>query len=165
MNDRGMSFRETKARWLSRLRGRAPGPRSSAVREAAVPRDDLREGMCPICLESLGGEVHVRGVDLLILPCGHPFHEECIDRWILNSVVCPVCKQAVDDPAPKLPRKLQWLALQPGTGRGRHTENGEGTRPVLAPPDADLGDVGDVGDVEDVEAGHRRSLYHRSNSM
>ncbi|OLY84665.1 Receptor homology region, transmembrane domain- and RING domain-containing protein 6 [Smittium mucronatum] len=50
---------------------------------------------CSICLEhyELGKSGHLR-----ILPCGHAFHQECIDTWLLKSsscCFCPLCKQNV----------------------------------------------------------------------
>merc|ERR1719373_500545 len=42
--------------------------------------------VCGVCL--LDFEV---GDELRCLPCGHSFHRECIDHWLLNSAtVCPV---------------------------------------------------------------------------
>ena len=32
------------------------------------------------------------------LRCGHYFHSECIDPWLLNSkAVCPVCRRGIYD--------------------------------------------------------------------
>jgi len=46
---------------------------------------------CTICLQEYeDGEVLKR------LPCLHRFHEGCIDRWLLQSKYCPVCKMAVE---------------------------------------------------------------------
>lgn len=42
---------------------------------------------CPICLlEPLAGE------SVLILPCFHVYHQECITRWLQLKRCCPVCK-------------------------------------------------------------------------
>jgi hypothetical protein len=46
---------------------------------------------CGVCL--LNCEV---GDELRCLPCGHSFHRECIDHWLLNSsVACPIDKRDV----------------------------------------------------------------------
>ena len=29
------------------------------------------------------------------LKCGHLFHNECLDSWLDNEKVCPVCKEEV----------------------------------------------------------------------
>jgi len=45
--------------------------------------------VCGVCLVDFHG-----GEDLRILPCGHQFHRECIDHWLLNcSTTCPVDKR------------------------------------------------------------------------
>jgi hypothetical protein len=42
---------------------------------------------CPICLSDYTNE------DLLIvLPCHHEYHEECITEWLLQQASCPMCK-------------------------------------------------------------------------
>lgn len=47
---------------------------------------------CPICIDDfVAGESTVRE-----LPCGHIFHPECIDTFLLqNSSLCPLCKTSV----------------------------------------------------------------------
>lgn len=44
---------------------------------------------CSVCLES-----YVEGESLKTLPCMHVFHTTCIDRWLMQRPVCPVCKSA-----------------------------------------------------------------------
>ena len=48
------------------------------------------EGICKVCAVKIRhGEVARQ------IPCGHGFHRECIDRWLLNSrSTCPCCGQA-----------------------------------------------------------------------
>eukprot|EP00127_Corallochytrium_limacisporum_P005367 Clim_evm43s203 gene=Clim_evmTU43s203 len=47
--------------------------------------------MCTICL----GDFEI-GEMLAELPCGHAFHKDCIEPWLLQrSHYCPVCKQDV----------------------------------------------------------------------
>ena len=44
---------------------------------------------CNICLEVNN--------DSVVLPCGHFFHENCIDKWLLEkSNVCPTCRKEVN---------------------------------------------------------------------
>jgi len=46
-------------------------------------------GVCGVCLVDFDA-----GDELRLLPCGHYFHRECIDHWLLNSsTVCPVDKR------------------------------------------------------------------------
>lgn len=41
---------------------------------------------CSICTEDFG-----RGVEFRPLPCGHRFHPDCIDPWLLQrSLTCPL---------------------------------------------------------------------------
>jgi hypothetical protein len=44
---------------------------------------------CGVCLAEFDD-----GDELRVLPCGHYFHQSCIDHWLLRSAsVCPSCKQ------------------------------------------------------------------------
>eukprot|EP01024_Parvocaulis_polyphysoides_P048345 TRINITY_DN4602_c1_g1_i1.p1 TRINITY_DN4602_c1_g1~~TRINITY_DN4602_c1_g1_i1.p1 ORF type:complete len:231 (-),score=25.12 TRINITY_DN4602_c1_g1_i1:750-1442(-) len=50
---------------------------------------------CPICLEK-----YQEKDEIMILPCFHQFHKECIEPWMEekgHDSVCPVCKQNVKD--------------------------------------------------------------------
>ncbi|XP_021842010.2 uncharacterized protein [Spinacia oleracea] len=51
--------------------------------EKLVKHDDR----CSVCLE--GWE---KGDDLKILPCGHYFHPNCADEWLLTNRFCPLCR-------------------------------------------------------------------------
>ncbi len=42
---------------------------------------------CIICLTQLE-----KGTKLIILPCFHVFHSQCIKDWLNNSIYCPLCK-------------------------------------------------------------------------
>lgn len=50
---------------------------------------------CIICLEEfIVGESRV-----MQLPCGHDFHEECIQRWLTTQQrTCPICKHDITQP-------------------------------------------------------------------
>ena len=37
------------------------------------------------------------GEEIIILPCGHPFHSEGISKWLETSKRCPICRANLDD--------------------------------------------------------------------
>eukprot|EP01035_Chromulina_nebulosa_P017850 gene17850-23463_t len=47
---------------------------------------------CSICLNeiTIGDKIRV-----LPDPCGHSFHVSCIDEWLKQAVICPLCKRSV----------------------------------------------------------------------
>jgi Ring finger domain len=45
---------------------------------------------CPICLDAYQLQDRVRRI-----PCCHEFHVQCIDPWLAQRAVCPVCKMQV----------------------------------------------------------------------
>ena len=57
----------------------------------AIAPADGEEEICSVCIcEFEAGE------ELRTLRCGHAYHTECIDEWLLSlSVLCPMCKQDV----------------------------------------------------------------------
>ncbi|KAG7410177.1 putative RING finger membrane protein [Fusarium oxysporum f. sp. raphani] len=47
-----------------------------------------RSRECSICMEEFLEDIRLRS-----LPCGHSFHPDCIDPWLLErSVTCPMCR-------------------------------------------------------------------------
>ena len=42
---------------------------------------------CTICLEE-----YKENDDLYQLQCGHYYHKECIDDWLLKNQTCPLCR-------------------------------------------------------------------------
>ena len=46
--------------------------------------------VCAVCLADIVTHETVRE-----LPCGHTFHQHCVDTWFLLSVRCPLCNQDV----------------------------------------------------------------------
>jgi hypothetical protein len=69
---------------------------SEASTEASTTASEIDEksdghtmDVCGVCLVDFD-----HGDELRVLPCGHYFHRECIDHWLLNSsTVCPVDKR------------------------------------------------------------------------
>ena len=42
---------------------------------------------CSVCLDEFkSGEV------IRVLPCTHPFHRDCVDKWLYKKHTCPLCK-------------------------------------------------------------------------
>ena len=85
---------------------------------------------CTICLEDF-----VVGEKLKVLPCGHQYHQECIEPWLLEkSSLCPLCKQNItagaDFHAPTPPpaeRGSSSSRLESGGGGGTGTGSGGAT--------------------------------------
>ena len=46
---------------------------------------------CMVCLEDFELAVPCRR-----LPCGHVFHQSCVDEWLRRCTDCPICKANVD---------------------------------------------------------------------
>lgn len=43
---------------------------------------------CALCLED-----YKLGDKVLMLPCAHFFHEDCVEPWFAKSLLCPLCQQ------------------------------------------------------------------------
>ena len=53
--------------------------------------DPENRPMCSICLSEFED-----GQTVKTLRCGHSFHPECIDTWLVNErALCPVCRQGI----------------------------------------------------------------------
>ncbi|KAF8091936.1 hypothetical protein N665_0431s0005 [Sinapis alba] len=50
----------------------------------------IEDKKCLICQSD-----YARGEKMIILPCTHKYHEECIRPWLKNSKLCCVCKREV----------------------------------------------------------------------
>lgn len=62
---------------------------SLAVLLAGKGGPHFDSGSCAICLEIFENEDVVRG-----LVCGHVFHAECVDPWLIRRrACCPICKR------------------------------------------------------------------------
>ncbi|KAL2340883.1 hypothetical protein Fmac_008823 [Flemingia macrophylla] len=49
---------------------------------------------CAVCLENF----KVGDVCRLLPNCSHSFHMHCIDTWILQAPICPICRTWVHSP-------------------------------------------------------------------
>ena len=69
--------------------------------------------MCAICICDYENEDILRN-----LPCGHHFHQECIDRWFGMNRLCPVCKADASGEAPASEeRAAVTIEMAPRTNR------------------------------------------------
>lgn len=55
-------------------------PRSSRAEE------NEKSTKCSICLDT------TRCKKMKFLPCGHGFHEKCVDQWLKSNDKCPICR-------------------------------------------------------------------------
>ncbi|KAJ4728696.1 RING-H2 finger protein [Melia azedarach] len=52
---------------------------------------EMSSNCCAICLEDF-----VRGDLFRVLPlCKHVYHSECINRWFLDELRCPICRSSI----------------------------------------------------------------------
>ena len=49
-----------------------------------VPRSDVE---CVICMTKL--------FDVAMIPCGHQFHFQCLQKWLRYNTSCPICRCVV----------------------------------------------------------------------
>lgn len=124
------------------------------VGRVLVGVDDLPEDdeTCPICLDSLWDKNTVSTSGLLLLPCGHTFHFNCVTEWFERNLVCPSCRHATENVANCYhatlrtgPRALCYGCLH-GNCKLHKTDNGEdpwaeeveemsqGYQPIVLPP-------------------------------
>ena len=52
--------------------------------------DDDDAPSCAICMQDYKVDDELR-----ILPCGHEFHCECVDKWLPMKKICPLCRHDV----------------------------------------------------------------------
>jgi hypothetical protein len=57
------------------------------VRAAGGFLPSQAQSSCCICIENF-----VQGDRMRFAPCGHAFHQQCIDPWLAEHTQCPMCK-------------------------------------------------------------------------
>ncbi|XP_055017388.1 RING finger protein 215 isoform X2 [Boleophthalmus pectinirostris] len=50
----------------------------------------VESGPCAVCLEPFYSSQCLR-----VLPCGHEYHQDCVDPWLLLRHTCPLCKRCI----------------------------------------------------------------------
>ncbi|KAI1487186.1 hypothetical protein F5X96DRAFT_168119 [Biscogniauxia mediterranea] len=95
----------------------APAPASEDA-IAKLERKSLDEAMlgpelkgeCTICIDDMK-----LGDEVIVLPCKHWFHEECVVLWLKEHNSCPVCRAPIDGNA----------AGQPGAASASNASNSQ----------------------------------------
>ncbi|GAX84160.1 hypothetical protein CEUSTIGMA_g11583.t1 [Chlamydomonas eustigma] len=100
-------------------------------RHSASNEEDADRDMCTICLLTFE-----MGDRLRVLPCGHDFHQPCIDSWMRHHMTCPLCRNLLWTLLPTtLPAPLPATGVyQPPnllSGTTAMTESSGGTGGVL----------------------------------
>lgn len=74
---------------ISSLRGLLnnilPNGLSSEIINKIKTSNELLEDNCSICLNKENKEI-------MILPCNHNFHSDCLRQWLKNNNKCPICR-------------------------------------------------------------------------
>lgn len=50
------------------------------------------ETLCVICQDYLHD-----GITFKLLPCGHIYHPNCIDQWLVSKDKCPICQKSINE--------------------------------------------------------------------
>lgn len=86
---------------LHRLLASSPAPSTSRSKPNLRPKQYYNTQECAICLE-----MFQKGDEVRICPCGHVFHREELDQWLMGwKRCCPVCKADITKPFPSHKRK------------------------------------------------------------
>jgi hypothetical protein len=71
------------------------------------------EKQCEVCQVAYKDDDQV-----MLLPCSHFFHTECISRWLNTNVTCPVCRFQLCEPKPaenivtiRRTTTIQWMPV------------------------------------------------------
>ena len=61
------------------------------LRHVRLRQEEREKEKCSIC-HSFLRYTRPNGMATRLVPCGHPFHIECIRRWLLLRGDCPMCR-------------------------------------------------------------------------
>lgn len=51
---------------------------------------DFEYPQCPVCCSNMK-----KGEEIMLVPCGHMYHTECITPWFAEHNSCPVCRREI----------------------------------------------------------------------
>ena len=98
----------------------APGPAApDAI--SALPKKKLGEkelgpegkGECSVCMDDV-----TIGVEVVVLPCSHWFHEACASAWLSEHNTCPICRKGIEGETP--PSNSRRSSYGPQPSRNEH---------------------------------------------
>jgi len=125
------------------------------VKDGAMCRVHCTDKQCAVCFSGLLRNTRA-------LPCGHEFHQRCIDRWkrtCRGAPTCPMCRVPFDLPMYRVTISLQKVAdgtveshqyLTSNT-QGIQSEFGLDARVLDMQLDTILNIVFDVDETEDID--------------
>ncbi|CAD8141410.1 unnamed protein product [Paramecium octaurelia] len=71
------------------------------------------ETTCSICLEPFTSSSLVR-----MTYCEHVFHSRCLERWMKNNKICPLCRASLDTQTIKSKKKIEPSPFKAKNGQG-----------------------------------------------
>ena len=81
---------------------------------------------CAVCLCEFSGQDELR----LLPPCGHAFHIQCIDTWLLSNSTCPLCRRTLfrsdlfmENPVANFDDDVEMSSGFRNDGENRHSSN------------------------------------------
>lgn len=66
----------------------------------------LLNSFCAICTDTIKKNDNVIG-----LPCGHLFHNDCIEKYLEDNNTCPICKTNIEEAMNSFPEASPASAL------------------------------------------------------
>jgi len=69
---------------------------------------------CSICLELMESSptTAAENTTRTLSECGHKFHIDCINHWLINRTSCPLCRTLIGRPDDNLPVARQLFRLE-----------------------------------------------------
>ncbi|KAH9909120.1 hypothetical protein F4778DRAFT_214123 [Xylariomycetidae sp. FL2044] len=126
------------------------------------------KGECTICIDEMGV-----GEDVVVLPCNHWFHEECVVLWLKEHNTCPVCRAAIEGGSTGQPNANVPPATQSAASPASASSLGQGAAErrrshLRAHGESRLGSIWDAGNAQDRRHNSRRDSLsppiHQSTS-
>ncbi|KAL3754760.1 hypothetical protein ACJRO7_001941 [Eucalyptus globulus] len=120
-----MSTADEQKEALSKLRKeiyKDPLPKRLARRIGLYYRENAKNGLgnqskyhddddikrCAVCLDDFEARQEV-----MVTPCDHMFHEECIVPWLQGHGQCPVCRFSIYEQRKQIQPPIAPIAIQP----------------------------------------------------
>ena len=73
---------------------RVPATKEAIDSLKRVSPKDCQDQKCPVCVEDFSSKDS--GSQVLEMPCGHKFCEECLLPWLSEHHNCPTCRKEIE---------------------------------------------------------------------